>query len=271
MKIYFKNLLSSIFPFQTQKLIMFIQSLIRKFTGNPNESELVYQILGRNSDSTMIDVGAHTGGSLRPFANNNWYIYAFEPDLKNRKELQLSFKKFPNISVYSEALSDKSKKNVPFYTSELSSGISSLKKFHETHSKANYVNIISLKKFCKDNKISNIDFLKIDTEGFDFFVLKGLDWSLIKPRVILCEFEDRKTLDLGYSYKDMANYLIERDYHVVVSEWYPIKDYGQNHKWRSLKKYPCELNDVDFGHGNLFAFKKKSDFEKLFINIKNYK
>ena len=26
-----------------------------------------------------------------------------------------------------------------------------------------------------------------------------------------------------------------------------IKDYGQNHKWRSLKKYPCELNDVDFG------------------------
>ena len=90
MKIFFKNLLSSIFPFQTQKLIMFIQSYFRRLSGNPNESELVYQILGKNSDCIMIDVGAHTGGSLRPFANNNWHIYAFEPDSKIEKNFNLA-------------------------------------------------------------------------------------------------------------------------------------------------------------------------------------
>ena len=74
------------------------------------------------------------------------------------------------------------------------------------------VNISTLKIFCKNNNISKIDYLKIDTEGYDFFVLKGVPWSEIKPRVVLCEFEDRKTLDLGYSFKDMANFLINKNY-----------------------------------------------------------
>ena len=91
---------------------MFIQSYFRRLSGNPNESELVYQILGKNSDCIMIDVGIHTGGSLRPFANNNWHIYAFEPDSKNKKELQFSFRKFSNISIHSEALSDEIEKRM---------------------------------------------------------------------------------------------------------------------------------------------------------------
>jgi len=32
-----------------------------------------------------------------------------------------------------------------------------------------------------------IDLLSIDTEGFEMAVLRGLDWSKIKPRLIICE------------------------------------------------------------------------------------
>jgi len=249
---------------------MLIQSLIRKQSGNPNESEIVYNILKESDCKSMVDVGAHTGGSLRPFALDGWEIHAFEPDKKNRKELKIAFNKYTNISVYPEALSNEQKENIPFYSSNLSTGISSLMNFHESHLEVDHVNISTLNFFCESNNINEIDFLKIDTEGYDFFVLKGMPWSKIKPRVILCEFEDSKTLDLGYSYKDMANFLMNKDYKVIVSEWYPLVNYGGNHKWRNLKVYPCELNDRKFGHGNLFAFKKKEDMNKLFSIIKRY-
>ena len=43
------------------------------------------------------------------------------------------------------------------------------------------------------SSVTEIDFLKIDVEGYDFNVIKGNDFSFVKPRVILSEFEDKKT------------------------------------------------------------------------------
>src|SRR3546814_15144947 len=70
--------------------------------------------------------------------------------------------------------------------------------------------------------ISRIDFLKIDVEGFDFFVIKGIDWDGVTPDVILWEFEDAKTLPLGYSSRDAYSYLVHKGYQVTISEWHPI-------------------------------------------------
>ena len=53
--------------------------------------------------------------------------------------------------------------------------------------------------------LSKIDFLKIDVEGLDWNVLKGVPWDRVKPEVIECEFEDAKTLALGHTYRDIAD------------------------------------------------------------------
>lgn len=99
-----------------------------------------------------------------------------------------------------------------------------------------------------------MDFLKIDTEGFDYFVLKGFPWdrSGLKPGIILCEFEDSKTRPLGYDWKVMADFIQSKGYQVYVSEWFPIEKYGVSHRWRGIKKYPAELEDHE-GWGNLVA------------------
>jgi hypothetical protein len=106
----------------------------------------------------------------------------------------------------------------------------------------------------KSKNINHVNFLKIDTEGHDYFVLQSYPWDLDKPDVIKCEFEDLKTeIKLNYTWKDMAEYLYKLGYKIIISEWYPIVRYGTTHKWRGLKNYPCELDDKN-AWGNFICF-----------------
>jgi len=98
-------------------------------------------------------------------------------------------------------------------------------------------------------------------------VLKGIPWESLRPRLILCEFEDKKTLPLGYSYHDLAKYLLERGYHLIVSEWKPIKRYGEKHDWRGFYPYPHKLQTPK-AWGNLIAARDKADYESLSQFIK---
>src|SRR5690606_12512035 len=100
--------------------------------------------------------------------------------------------------------------------------------------------------------LKHVDFLKIDVEGFDFNVLKGVPWDALKPDVIEAEFEDAKTVRLGYAYRDLCDYLVARGYTVYLSEWYPIERYGALHDWRRVVKYPAEIAPEAWG--NLLCF-----------------
>src|SRR3546814_10935540 len=80
--------------------------------------------------------------------------------------------------------------------------------------------------------IDGVDFLKVDTEGHDLFVLQGFPWERFRPAVIECEFEDAKTVPLGYTFHDMARFLLAKGYRVLVSEWHPIIRSGVRPDWR---------------------------------------
>jgi len=85
--------------------------------------------------------------------------------------------------------------------------------------------------------------------------------------VIECEFEDIKTVPLGYTFHDMAKYLVNKGYRVYVSEWHPIIRYGTQHHWNRLIRYPCELSDLK-GWGDLLAFRDPIDEKDLVSNVK---
>ena len=228
-----------------------------------NESALVAQLMDSDRDrGIMIDVGAHVGSALPAFLEKGWKIFAFEPDEKNREILAKRYGNQPNVTIDKRAVSDEPAEKVQFYTSKESTGISSLASFHKTHEKAGNVSVTTLAKFCEDYKIGHINFLLVDAEGYDLFVLKGLDWSKIKPDIVVCEFEDRKTDSLGYNFHDMATFLQDRGYEVLVSEWHPILKYGIAHDWRRLAKYPC-VPDSANAWGNLIAFKEIALVPKL--------
>lgn len=207
--------------------------------------------------SIMIDVGAHHGSAMLPFLKLGWDVIAFEPDSKNRRRLldQLEQQNFrQKVTLDERCVSNYSDENVSFYSSEVSTGISGLSAFHDSHSESQSVAVTSLTSFFESSAMPSVDFLKIDTEGHDLFVLEGYPWHRNKPKVIECEFENTKTLPLGYDFDDLASFLLALGYTVFVSEWHPIIRYGIKHDWHRLTRYPCNLND-SASWGNLLAFR----------------
>jgi FkbM family methyltransferase len=223
------------------------------------------------TNGTIIDVGAFSGGTSKPFVNNGWMSYCFEPNPERYQFIESFLESNPNkknkLILEKCCVGDENKDNLTFYLSDVSKGISSLTPFHESHQEASFVvSCIRLEDYIQSNNIETVNFLKIDTEGHDLYVLKGFPWNTHRPEAIVCEFEDLKTnnLNLNYTWKDMANFLSDLGYKIIVSEWYPIVRYGTTHNWRCFKEYPCELDDEN-AWGNFICFKDDAlleDFKK---------
>jgi FkbM family methyltransferase len=250
-------------PIKTSPIL--IGQLPRSVSAHWDETNAIAYLFSQKNTGCMIDVGAHFGTALAPFLEKNWKIFAFEPDEQNRQKLLQRLANHPyanNVKLDTRAVSDKSQQGLNFYRSEESTGVSGLSAFLSSHKAAQTVDTVTLTEVLADEAIETIDFLKIDTEGHDLFVLKGFPWERFKPAVIECEFEDSKTVSLGYTFHDLAKYLVDKGYTVYVSEWHPIIRYGIRHDWRQLSRYPCELAD-EKGWGNLLAFRDGIDEGKL--------
>ena len=199
----------------------------------------------------MLDVGAHYGHSLDPFAAQGWTIHAFEPDPANREHLIDRHGDKPNVTVVPKGVAD-APGRLPLFTSDASTGVSSFASFTAGHEEAVTVDVTTLSEYLRENEIQAVDFMKVDVEGFEMRVLHGMDWT-IKPTTIVLEFENAKTRSLGYGWKDLAAELLGHGYRtIVVSEWAPVVEYGTEHRWLRFADYPTELSDEN-GWGNLIA------------------
>ncbi len=56
--------------------------------GSLDEIGVVHAVTRERAPGVMVDVGAHYGSSLRPFAKDGWRVFAFEPDPANRQKLE---------------------------------------------------------------------------------------------------------------------------------------------------------------------------------------
>lgn len=186
-----------------------------------NESHLIYTFFSKylRIKGVLVDVGAHVGNSLRPFADSGWEVHAFEPEKNNYNELSINYKNYHNVITNQLAVSNETGKQ-KFYISSKHWGIHSLKPFENLHDKVVDVNVIKLASYIQEKNISNVDFLKIDTEGADYLVLKGFDFDIITPKIVMAEYMDtRSQTNYGYSYSDMAKFFIDIGYDVYMFNW----------------------------------------------------
>lgn len=224
--------------------------------GHFDEVELVAEVFAPHAHSKqMLDVGACYGRAFEPFVRQGWRVLAFEPDAKNREALAAEHQSLLGDLVWldSRAVGDRSMRGVALYRSDVSEGISSLLPFHKSHVSGGQVDIVTLADAMAERQIDAVGFLKIDTEGNDLPVLKGYPWSSSAPECIVAEFEDAKSKLLGYSWREIGDLLLSKGYTVFASEWWPIERYGTRHRWRTIKPFPCELDDPK-GWGNFVAF-----------------
>ena len=90
------------------------------------------------------------------------------------------------------------------------------------------VKLISLYSYINEQKIKKIAMIKIDAEGYDFMVLKGMDKYLSQTNhkpVILCEIFPLKFPPLGYVMKDFIDFTAKHNYKIFKEDMSEIKDY----------------------------------------------
>tara|TARA_B100001540_G_scaffold150766_1_gene133599 strand:- start:304 stop:1146 length:843 start_codon:yes stop_codon:yes gene_type:complete len=149
-----------------------------------------------------IDVGANVGKYTNLLlSETNSEIISFEPLKEAYKELQKIEKEYPNrLRVFNYAIGEKNTNLELNFSDEksekatFSNDIDKLSFFDHEKNKKVMTDIVTLDSFLSDNSslinMSNIDLIKIDTEGFELEVIKGAKETIKNklPKYIQLEF-----------------------------------------------------------------------------------
>lgn len=150
--------------------------------------------------NTSIDIGANKGDySKEIILNTKSFVIAFEPMKKSYLKLRTLEKNFSNkIKCFNIALSDKNGKSTIYFqnqNSELASFEKNIKHFSYVKKeiiKSKKIKVLKLDTFVeKENRLfkKGIDFIKIDTEGYDYEVLMGSLKTIKKFKPKFIQFE----------------------------------------------------------------------------------
>ncbi len=219
-----------------EKTITFLINFIDKYY----HQKKIYNFLKNFNIKTIFDVGAHKGEFLKLIKkiNNFEKIYSFEPQKKIYQNLNLlsvenkifcfNFALGNNNEIKNLKINKKSSTSTFSEINDLSLWYK-IKSFIVIGSpKSSFiyeekVNVMKLDDFCDDYKISNIDLLKIDTEGHEKQVLEGA-LNLIKEKkikYILLEFH-LSNMYSNYSVNDLENFLDNYNFKLLKKYKFPF-------------------------------------------------
>lgn len=160
----------------------------------------------------VFDIGHNTGDFTKTVfsvLNEKISVYAFEPN----PYIESEYRNHENVKICSVALSENESEGTLFVPTKIkeeksSSHLSSLfnrpifNELDNTYVQEVKVKITNLDSFCSLNNVEHIDYLKIDTEGYELEVFKGAK-ELLKNKKITCgQFE------IGSIFEEKGNYLV---------------------------------------------------------------
>ncbi len=185
------------------------------------------QKLLRN-EGIFFDVGANIGSITLPVAKlSNAKVHAFEPSRLSFQYLEknVSDNNLKNVTLNNVAVHSIDGKEFTFYEAEEKYGNSSLTSIY--HKQTEYkVNSISLDAYCKRNRITKIDVLKVDVQGYELDVLQGAE-NLIKNKsinYIIFEMEAWAETLAGHEAGASQNFLLKQGYTLYDMEGKKRKD-----------------------------------------------
>ena len=205
---------------------------------NPQNKELYFDDLLKDKISNnpiIFDVGGNKGQSIEKYLKifDKPIIHSFEPIKTEFDYMCSKFKNNKNIFLNNFALGDKTEEkefNVTAKTSnssfnKINLGTDWLKvrsKEYNT-SEEGYVtsvqkvNVIKLDDYCKDNNISVIDLVKIDTQGYEDKVLEGSLNSIKQNKIkaIVTEIMFDNVYDKYFSFSDLEKFIIPYNFRMI--------------------------------------------------------
>ena len=78
------------------------------------------------------------------------------------------------------------------------------------------VETLTLNELCEKYNVTEIDLLKIDTEGHEYYVLKGASKNLSKINYIYFEHHYDDMLKKGYTFSDIHNFLKKNNFKMIL-------------------------------------------------------
>ncbi|CAN5258192.1 hypothetical protein BH23BAC3_BH23BAC3_32780 [soil metagenome] len=158
---------------------------------------------------TIFDIGANIGYYTVQFAQKtDGKVYAFEPmDYQHHTLLRnLELNSVTNVQPVKKIVSNTNGRQRIYFSGMENTAASSV--VNETDQYED-ISSISLDTFCRDNQIENIDLIKIDVEGFELNVLKGLE-NMLKPQKVahlFIEVVEKHLNKAGTSAKELCDLL----------------------------------------------------------------
>lgn len=190
----------------------------------PEELAMVCRILkifAREKDITVFDIGANVGWytlNIRKRIKNS-EVYSFEPSpitferlCDNLNENDLDINNAINIGFYTE------NSQLDFYYNIEESGSSSLANIRETEAVTKIsVEMMKLDDWVEENHITDLDFIKCDVEGAEYFVYQGGKEIIKKYKpIIFSEMLRKWSAKFGYHPNDIINFFGEMGYQCYV-------------------------------------------------------
>jgi len=177
----------------------------------------IQKYLSNKPISLCFDIGANIGDYSKLLLDNTKAnVISFEP-------LPFVFKKLSvNLSNYSDrvvlvnsGVGEKSE-TLPIHFNENASVHASFSNEvkqveYVSNTESVMINVVSIDDYCRDNNITEIDFIKIDTEGFEKEVFDGAKetFKIIQPKFIQIEFNWHQLFrltSLHYFAEKLPNY-----------------------------------------------------------------
>lgn len=179
-------------------------------------------------DYTVVDIGTNVGHVLMNFAKRagtNGKIIGFEPDPTNFKRCKrnLSLNNFENIQLYNLGMGKEDKTTFIELVNLNNRGQNRIVEDGSGGSMGEKFTKIEVKvfdDFCeKELKLTNIDLMKIDVEGYEFNVLQGAKKSIEKYRPMLfIELDDEYLKKNNGSALQIVQFLLDLDYKIYHAE-----------------------------------------------------
>jgi FkbM family methyltransferase len=140
---------------------------------------------------TALDIGANIGNHTAFFCDWARQVLAFEPNppIFNRLVSLIGENRLSNVTPYRLGLSD-IEAELDFYTTPGAAGMSSLEASPQSV-RAGTVPVRTGDDVLRENRVANVDFIKIDVEGHEREVLTGLKDTIANSRpIIVAEFSE---------------------------------------------------------------------------------
>ena len=187
----------------------------------------VKNILNQTNEIVIFDVGANLGQSINLLKTyfHDSTIYSFEPEPNLFLKLKKNTLIYDRINLYNFGFGNSEFETI-LNLQESSGGNSILDSAKDSdyfslnwlqHKGSVNIKITTLDNFCENNKINNIDLLKLDTQGYELNILRGAKNLLInkKIKIIYSEVLFEKFYEKQAFFCEIYNFLISVDYRFI--------------------------------------------------------